>query len=1054
MEALGAVASRLALGDVLAAVRHGTVALPRVERAGLPLLAFLLRERAGSKARAWVVADGVRQQEQIHDELIPLLPEAILLPETLGMMATGSTFDPELVADQLHATMRLAAGATPEIAVVTRTGWEGEVFIARGQRAEPLVLRPAESPGIEHILAALGKAGFERVPQVGERLQFAVRGGLLDIFAADQLAPVRVEWFGDEIESIREFDIHSQVSNQELDEVRLTLASAEDVRRAPLQSLVRGDDLVFEALGKDSAGGIAVALGQRPARDAETIDESLSFFDLSPRADVWWQDEEVGREVGRQRALAQLQFWARDGIKFLVTVGPHEREIFAQVKEAFAPLAEAITWCAGQTGSALLLREAGVAILPAGLVFGHRVHHAVGTRANWLSRRGAAIRRTAAEAAETFDEGDLVVHEEHGIARFRGLEPAPEGGSRLALEFAGEAKIYVPLEQSHLVARYQGLGKQRPALSRLGEARWATSLRSAERATADYAARLLKLQAVRETESGTAFPVDSDWQSTFEAAFPFQETPDQIRAISETKRDLESRRPMDRLICGDVGFGKTEVAIRAAFKAAAAGRQVALLAPTTVLAQQHFENWRKRFADYPIRVDVLTRFRSAAEQREVIRDVGRGAVDVVIGTHRLISDDVAFRDLGLLIVDEEQRFGVKHKERLKERYPLVDILTLSATPIPRTLYMALTGARDMSVLETPPPSRYPVETTIGAYDERVIREAITRELAREGQVFFLHNRIATIERTAQRVTDLCPGARVEIGHGQMDEDELDAVMHRFIAGETDVLVSTTIIESGIDIPNANTIIIDRADRFGLADLYQLRGRVGRGTHRAYAFLMLPRELMSVGAARKRIEAIRQYSALGAGFQIAMRDLEIRGAGNLLGLSQSGHITAVGFHLYCQMLEQAVAALRGRPAPRRAEVPLQLDFLELREGIDTKAAGTLPAFLPLAYVSDERQRMEIFRRLGNAASADAIKSLRAQMRDRFGRLPGPAENLLSYHALRVLAADRKIESLAVRGDKLIIERGGEPLQIEGRFPRLKSEDAKSRFSEIIQNVRSL
>ncbi len=611
----------------------------------------------------------------------------------------------------------------------------------------------------------------------------------------------------------------------------------------------------------------------------------------------------------------------------------------------------------------------------------------------------------------------------------------------------------MPVEQAHLVSRYQGLGKARPPLSKLGEARWASAIRSAKRATADYAARLLRLQAVRQSESGQAFPPDGEWQASFEATFPYQETPDQLRGIADAKRDMESKRPMDRLICGDVGFGKTEVAIRAAFKAAAAGRQVAVLAPTTVLAQQHYDNWRARFADYPIRVDSLTRYRSGAEQRATVRDCITGAVDVVIGTHRIISDDVKFKDLGLLIVDEEQRFGVKHKEKMKERYPLVDILTLSATPIPRTLYLALTGARDMSVLDTPPPSRHPVETSVGPYDERVIRDAVEKERARDGQVFILHNRIATIEKTAGRVRELCPGARVAVGHGQMDEDALDQVMREFVAGETDVLVSTTIIESGLDIPNANTIVIDRADRFGLADLYQLRGRVGRGTHQAYAFLMLPRDLMAVGAARKRVEAIRQYTALGAGFQIAMRDLEIRGAGNLLGLSQSGHITAVGFQLYCQLLEQAVAALKGEPPRTRADAPVHLDFLITREG-EPLSPNTLPTWLPLDYVSDEVQRIEWFRRLASAGSAADVKKLRTDTRDRFGRLPDAAENLLALQGLRVLAAEKRLDSLAVRGDKLVMERHGEPVQIEDRYPRLQATDAKGKFAEVVAFVRGL
>ncbi len=419
-------------------------------------------------------------------------------------------------------------------------------------------------------------------------------------------------------------------------------------------------------------------------------------------------------------------------------------------------------------------------------------------------------------------------------------------------------------------------------------------------------------------------------RSDFERTFPYRETVDQLTAIADTKSDMERSKPMDRLICGDVGFGKTEIAIRAAFKAALAGKQAAFLAPTTVLAQQHYDVLRDRMADFPIRIELLNRYRTPRQQREALEGMADGSVDIAIGTHRLLSSDVTFRDLGLLVVDEEQRFGVQHKERLRELYPHTDVLTLSATPIPRTLYMALTGARDMSLLETPPANRYAVETVVCGFDERLIRDAIDRELARGGQVYFLHNRIETIFRTAERIRVLCPAAKVEIGHGQMEEHELEDVMRRYVAGEVDVLVSTTIIESGLDIPNANTILIDRADRFGLADLYQLRGRVGRGSHKAYAYLFLPRDFMSTGEARRRIEAITQYSSLGAGFQIAMRDLEIRGAGSILGVAQSGHVTAIGFDLYCQLLEQAVARLKGKTLPRRPEVSLQLDFVQRDE----------------------------------------------------------------------------------------------------------------------------
>ena len=470
------------------------------------------------------------------------------------------------------------------------------------------------------------------------------------------------------------------------------------------------------------------------------------------------------------------------------------------------------------------------------------------------------------------------------------------------------------------------MGRAHPPLNTLGGTRWHKAKEQTEKAVRDVASELLRIQAVRETQAGHAFPTDANWQREFESAFIYEETADQVRAIAETKSDMERAKPMDRLICGDVGFGKTEVAIRAAFKAVMGGKQVAILVPTTVLAQQHFNTFRERMADYPIRVELLSRYRTPREQDLVVKNLAAGTVDIIIGTHRIVQDDIIFKDLGLVVIDEEQRFGVLHKEKFKRLRTLVDVLTLSATPIPRTLYLALTGARDMSTIQTPPHDRLPVETIVTQFDERTIRDAINRELARGGQVFFLHNRVMTIHDMADRLKKLCPNARLVVGHGQMNADDLEEVMTKFVNGEADVLLSTTIIESGLDIPNANTIIIDRADRFGLSDLYQLRGRVGRYKHQAYAYLLLPRHASLLTDVRKRISAMKQYSTLGSGFKIAMRDLEIRGAGNLLGSEQSGHITAVGFELYCQLLKQSVASLKGEKVKPRVEVRIALDFL--------------------------------------------------------------------------------------------------------------------------------
>jgi transcription-repair coupling factor (superfamily II helicase) len=520
---------------------------------------------------------------------------------------------------------------------------------------------------------------------------------------------------------------------------------------------------------------------------------------------------------------------------------------------------------------------------------------------------------------------------------------------------------------------------------------------------------------------------------------------------------MESAEPMDRLICGDVGFGKTEVAIRAAFKTVTGGKQVAILVPTTVLAEQHCRTFRERMSDYPIRVDLLNRFRTPAEVRETIKGVADGSVDIVIGTHRLLSGDVVYHNLGLVVIDEEQRFGVKHKEKFKEIFRHIDILTLSATPIPRTLYMALMGTRDMSTIDTPPPNRVPVHTTISPYDERVIRDAIRREMKRGGQVFFLHNRVKTIEMMRKKIQALVPEARILIGHGQMHQDDLEVVMKQFVQGEADVLLATTIIETGIDIPNANTILIDRADRFGLADLYQLRGRVGRAGEKAYAILLLPRDMLTQGDARKRIQAIRQYTALGSGFKIAMRDLEIRGAGNLLGTKQSGHIAAVGFDLYCKLLRQSVDRLKGRSLPQRSETTIKLDFVAMSEVEFRRGHGDhelIPAYVPADFMEETRLRVHAYRELAECLTEKELDTLEKAWRDRFGRFPASVGHLHQLHRAKIRGAAKKITLIEVKGQKLTLTRNGLPITIDNRHPRLKSIKAAEKLDEVLELLRQL
>jgi transcription-repair coupling factor (superfamily II helicase) len=813
-------------------------------------------------------------------------------------------------------------------------------------------------------------------------------------------------------------------------------------------------------------------------------------------------------EAQRREFFGQLHRWLRQGYAVHVFCNNDgERQRFTEIWDEYGlaqegPKAEAQSSTATDTAGlwthlgtlarGFLCDEARLVVVTDAEIFGrYKVQ-----RPRRLKSPHAQATRSALDIDFTeLEEGDYVVHLQHGVGRYVGLQVLPLGlGTKptegpgantyagqecLVIEYApGDPaqpppKLYVPVTEAHLVSKYVGTGKAQPPLNTLGGTRWAKAKAHAERAVRDVASDLLAIQAARESQPGHPCAPDTPWQREFESAFIFEETPDQERAIVETKSDMERPKPMDRLICGDVGFGKTEVGIRAAFKAVMDGKQVAVLVPTTVLAQQHYNTFRERMADYPIRVELLSRFRTRRAQDAVVRDLAAGTVDIVIGTHRLLQNDIVIKDLGLVVIDEEQRFGVMHKEKFKMLRRLVDVLTLSATPIPRTLYLALTGARDMSTIQTPPHDRLPVETIVTQYDERVIRDAIQRELNRGGQVFFLHNRVLTIQTMAHKLAGLLPHARIVVGHGQMHSDDLEEVMTKFVNGEVDVLLSTTIIESGLDIPNANTIIIDRADRFGLSDLYQLRGRVGRYKHQAYAYLLLPRHGGLLTDVRKRLSAIKQYSTLGSGFKIAMRDLEIRGAGNLLGSEQSGHITAVGFELYCQLLKQSVAALKGEKVKPRVEVQVRLDFLALSPGeespkpnvqspksessITHHASRITPpasAYIPFRYIPEARQRIEIYRKLAQATDQAGLRSLKQELRDRFGPLPPALELLLRVAELKVQASERGITAIEVKEDKLMLMRNNDYLMVGSKFPRLTKKQAGARLKEINQLLSAL
>ncbi len=962
--------------------------------------------------------------------------------------------------------------------------------------------------------------------------QFAVRGGLIDIYPVNAEAPVRVDFFGDEIEAIRVIDPTTQRSEGAVAAVTVAPRRADFAANRPehifdyfsggtnwifdepeaLADAFPGQTQRFERMKGDVAGFHALFASRASAPDTYHLFCELDVpGDFAPPAPAVHNLRTEGLEVYRARPLEERIGYER------IEDERAARRAFLQQLSAWKAEGEAVIVVAHNTGEADRFREIlgeepklkdfAPKILIAPLRAGFRAAAgdgaplplawpaAEGARALTLvsdaeifgryRSRPAAYRRRRVPTRSQVDhlldfsdlaDGDHLVHLSHGVCIYRGLSTMEIRGKKeevISLEFADRITLHVPLYESHLLTRYVGLSKVSPRLGRLGSNAWEKSRRSAEEATLDFAAKLLQAQASRLHGGGHAFRPDTDWQHAFEDTFFFEETRDQRQAILDAKADMEKPPPMDRLVCGDVGFGKTEVALRAAFKAVMEGKQVAVLVPTTVLAQQHFTTFRERMADFPVTVEMLSRFRSKREQTSIVRQLGEGRIDIVVGTHRILGRDVGFKDLGLIVIDEEHRFGVRHKEQLKEVKHNVDVLSMSATPIPRTLYLALMGARDMSVIETPPADRLPIETVVRAYDPDITRRAIEDELARGGQVFYLHNRVQSIETVAARVEELVPRARVAVGHGQMTEDALEKVMTRFVAGDFDVLVCTTIIENGLDIPNCNTIIIEGADRFGLSQLYQLRGRVGRFNRQAYAYLLLHRHTRLLDLARKRLSAMRQHNQLGAGFRIAMRDLELRGSGNLLGPQQSGHIASVGFELYCQLLRQSVARLKGEKVATQVRASVNLDFVSVGEGTMAREArsdgfsalmdveleaGRIPvveAHLPVAYIAETRLRIDFYRRLAMAATVAEVDETAAALADRFGKPPRPAKILLRVTRIRARAEEAGLLSVETEGNRLKVLRASgkrdDYVKIGGRFPRLSRRGPLQRLREIEQFV---
>jgi transcription-repair coupling factor (superfamily II helicase) len=988
----------------------------------------------------------------------------------------GVTYESHLAPPPHLVGLRIAAldallnsdGTAP--VVVVSTVALSEKVPDPAMRPHGFTLRTGELLDLDEAALDLVAAGYERVDQVEDRGQFAIRGGLLDVFPATEDRAVRVDLFGDEIESLRWFSTFTQRSlgDAELVEVAPAAELAQEHRElaeiAALEEEADRPDIAellpvenFHAF-LDLAGPEAIVLiaGEEdvaPVLADHWQDVTAAFHDNDAHH-LYVAPDAIGRALderarirlssidqdqpfsfraqaadfaarGLKEAEPELEKLARSGYRTVLAFarrGEGERLAYnlgrlkvrwLEEDESVPGSAGMITFAQARLQTGFIAPQFHLAVIPE-----HRLFH----RRRAPDRPGRERRRGVLRSFSDLRTGDIVVHEDHGIARFAGFDTKTVAGvtrDYLYLEYAGSDRVFVPVDQLAKISRYVGAGGAHPPLSKLGGTRWDTIKARARRAAQELAGELLNLYAERKRREGHPFPADTDWQRDFEDAFPFTETPDQRDAIEFVKADMEAPRPMDRLICGDVGYGKTEVALRAAFKSVQDGKQVMMLVPTTILAQQHYGTFTERLKDYPVTIEHVSRFRPAPEQKAAVARFAAGDADILIGTHRLLSRDVRAKDLGLLIVDEEQRFGVKQKELLRQLKLRVDVISMSATPIPRTLQMSLAGVRDISVIETPPEGRRPVKTYVGEYDEELVRRALMREKERGGQGFFLHNRVETIDETAERLRALCPGMRFEVAHGQMDERTLERRMLSFLRGDADVLVCTSIIESGIDIPQANTLIVERADAFGLAQLYQIRGRVGRSRERAYAYLLYSSAAALTPDAAQRLSALSDYTELGAGFKIAMRDLEIRGAGNLLGDEQSGHVAALGFELYMQMLDEAVAASEGDVEDWE---PVRLDV-------------NVDAYVPSDYIPYEHAKVDVHRRIAAAREVADLAVLRDELEDRFGELPEPLRNLIALQQARIKLGQAGARAVTFRGDRLAVT----PVELDSvRAKRIRQE----------------
>ena len=1026
---------------------------------------------------AFLVVDSNKKAEAIAETLRFCFS---VFPGATGGVAVLPAFDTfpwesraphaDILERRAATLYRLAAGETSlVIAPMASVLWryrDGSDYAGLTRELE----KDKEVP-LQDFLAHLGATGYARTEMVELPGQFAVRGGIVDIFSPEAARPVRVELLGDTVESVREFDPRTQRSIAPVNRTTVlpltewAVAQGDGAEAWALPTYwgpasVAATKSLFELTPSSLEPVIFVdePATLRPAVDALLAEATEAYERVgtatAPEAGTfYWQGEEfeLALQLATRVELEQLGMSASEVARFHLSSRPSSRfhgdvvacvgdmksqleaggkifltaastgelERYADIcREYEVPyvLGESESAAAGFTAEGAL-ESAGLVLLRAPFdkgtafpdaqltVFGNADLFDVAPSVDRPTRKI----RTSGFFSDFADlkPGDFVVHVDHGIGQFEGLRQIESDGRRgefMLLRYAEDARLYVPLERMDLVQSYRVVEGAPPALDKLGGTGWTTRKAKVRKSLEDMAEKLLELYAARKTATGYAFSADGNWQREFEDAFEFEETQDQNLAIADIKRDMEKAVPMDRLLCGDVGYGKTEVAMRAAFKVIADGKQVAVLSPTTVLAFQHFETFKKRFAAFPTKIEMLSRFRTAAEQKKILAELEGGKVDVVIGTHRLLSKDVQFQDLGLLVIDEEQRFGVAHKERLKEMRHNVDALSLSATPIPRTLHMSLVGLRDMSIIETPPRDRLAIQTVVAPFQEELIRKAVETELQRDGQVYFIHNRVESIYSLATLVTKLAPRARVVVAHGQMGEKELEQVMLKFIRDEADVLVATTIVENGLDIPRANTILINRADRLGLSELYQLRGRVGRSNQRAYAYLLVPPETILSEVARKRLSAMKEFSELGAGFRIAALDLELRGAGNMLGRQQHGHIEAVGFDIYTQMLERAVSKLKGEESAPELRTTLSL-------GLDVR--------IPQDYVPSENLRLRTYKRISSIKTDDEKADVAKELEDRFGPLPASVGNLLEYAALKSICERLRISMVERQGNRVAV-----------------------------------